>query len=686
MIPLNKGIYTVDIETKPLPQYDKNYKKIDSDNSESELQEVDSPGLLPWCSEIYGMSVAWGDDFDKECAYFTGDDIKVVVEILSKEKLKLGAHNIFFDWVNLYYHFNLPLNFVVDSGVISQCINNSDFIQSFGLKQTVERLYNVITQDIELKEYLKIHHRVAPSKYGEFIHLCPPEMIAKYCKLDSHYCWRIINDCKRWLKSDIRQYMKFYVAEVKMTMMQFIEGILVDRAGLLKEKNILTAQINDIYDKFMNHPELKPHIEQIQQSKFEKTQAGYKKKILVKEDWEKDNPFNINSTAQLKELFDAQKLHWNESKQKFEYPYVNTLPGTKYNNPLSPKLGTKFLHAYGVGGEILADKGEKATLISHIERALDESELDNKIHAHVNLLGTKSGRISGSGVNIIATPISDEQYGKYLIVEDDWEIMSTDYLSLEPTILACLSNDPVLKYATYEGQGKEPFFKDGVLWIDDIYVSAAYSASFMRREIEDKLDLTNWVKNSDAEKKKIKFIRSLSKTIVLASNYGASALKVQQTVREQLKVTIPLKDIKTFQESYWSTFAVAAQYKRHLEQKVLKDGYIINLGGFPLTFYDRPGGVIQGEHKALNRVIQSSAAVCMKLLLYFIYPMIRNRNDIIPLVSDWHDASWFKIRKGIEEEVKQIILKALEQVNETLKLPLKLRLDFNIGESFYHAK
>lgn len=712
MFPIFKDkLYVIDIEVKPLPEFDKKkYQKDVESNEVTDEIHVDTPNFYPWCSEIYGLSLAWGPDYNTESIYFQKHDIEQVISILSKEKLKLGAHNIFFDWCNLYYKFCLPLNFVVDSGVISQAINNSDYITSFGLKQTTQRMYNIETQDFEIKDYLKDNFKIPESKYGEFIHLCPVELIEKYCRLDSHYCWRLIHDSVKWIKSDISLYMQLYVSEVKLTIQQFIEGISINKKGFEIEKDRLKSEVNAIEDKFLNHSDLIEYINKVQISKFNKAQSKLKKKQLDFEEWSLSpkNRFNINSTDQLKQLFDLQGLYFDNKLEKFIYPYLNVIPGTKINNPNSPKLGTKFLHAYGLGGEILADKGEKVTLSQHIERALEEAELTGSIHPHINLLGTRTGRISASGVNIIATPISESSYGKNLIIEDGWVLVVRDVKSLEPTLLACLSNDPVLRYSTYEGEGKEPFIKDDILWIDDNYIMAAYSAPFMRKEMmpvselelkaipfeeqykyttETRLNLANWVKNSDVEKKKIKQIRNLSKSIVLSTNYGAGPLKVQSKIREDLKITIPLKNIIEFQENYWATFNIASQYKRKLETIAQRDGYFINIGGYPLTFFEKiNNGIISGSHKALNKMLQSSAAVVMKLLLHYTYQRIKNRFDIIPQVCDWHDAMFFKVHNETVNEFISLTDAALDDVNKTLNLPLKLRLDFNKGSCFYDCK
>ena len=85
-------------------------------------------------------------------------------------------------------------------------------------------------------------------------------------------------------------------------------------------------------------------------------------------------------------------------------------------------------------------------------------------------------------------------------------------------------------------------------------------------------------------------------------------------------------------------------------------------------------------------MIQSSAAVCMKLLLYYLLPKIQKRDDVIPLVSDFHDAFFLQVKIGSEKEINTLAESALDEVNSTLNLPLKLRLDYHSGLSFYDCK
>jgi len=699
MIPIIPGqLYAIDIETAPLPQYVKknsvdegkvkNYSEERENDEIEDTNSFDGAGLLPWTSKIIGIGVCWGNDMEYNTAYFVDEDIVKLVKFIADNKLQLAGHNIFFDWCHLYYHFELPLNFIMDSGVISQCINNSDFVRSFGLKQTTQRLYNVITQETEIQEYLKIHHKIPPSRYGQYLYLVPSDILSKYCRLDAYYCLKIINDSPKYLVSNISKYMELYVCEVRLTIRQFIEGICVNRESFIIERERIKKEIQQIENEFLTHEDLQYPIYQVQVEKFNKAQDKLKRKMLDFSEWEKTNKFNINSSAQLKMLFNFQGLHFNKDTNKFEYPFVNVKTGTKINNLDSPKLGAKFLYAYGIGGKILGNRGEKVTLVSHIDRALEESELTGRIHAHINLLGTKSGRVSGSGVNIIATPISDAQYGKNLIIDDpEYEIMSVDFAALEPTILAALSNDPILKYTCFEGIGKEPYVENGKLWISDIYLTSAYAADFMRPELEDKLILSNWVHDSEGEKKKVKHIRNIAKAIVLKSNYSAGAQKIKQGLMEDLKVDVPLKHVQLFLDNYWDTISVAAKYKREIEQRAQDVGYLINIGGFPLIFYESPGGIIDGIHKALNRMIQSSANICMKLLIYFYSKYMKNRNDVFPLISNWHDAMWLKVKKTSLEEIKSIFInKILPDVNKVLEFSINLSLSINHGSTFYDAK
>lgn len=690
MFPLiDKHIYAIDIEVKPLPDFDKYYAKTQEVDEESESDcgeklEVEEPSLYPWFSEIFGIGIAWGPAFDDTC-YFTGEDIPKLLNFISEHDLKLCAHNILYDYLHLYYHFARPLAFVADSGVFLQCINNSDHVISFGLKQGTARLYNVPTQEIEVKEYLATNHRIKNAQYGKYIYLCPQEIVSKYCRLDAMYCWKIVHENDHLLLSDISMYMKLYLTEVRLTIQQITHGIRIDREGMAKAKDEINEELNLIATEFFNDEELKPYIHQVQHERFLEKAATYKKKVIQFEEWEKNNKFNINSKPQLKKLFEAQKLHYNEAKQKFEYPYVNNLPHTKIPNPNSPKLGTNFLHAYGRGGKILSDRSEKCVLLNKIETVLTESVYDGRIHPQINMLGTKSGRISASGINIVAAPLDEKRYGKFLLADEGYAVIGVDFSALEPTVFACLSNDPVLRYTTYEGVGKEPFVKDGILWIDDLYLSAAYKVPSMQSFIEQNLDLSNWIKDPELEKTKCKSVRRPSKTLVLSTNYGAGAKTAQQTLGEELKIYVPLKEVQVFQDSYWELIHVAAQYKRKIEKEAQQNGFLVNIGGFPLVFYDRKGGIITGTHKALNRMIQSSAAVCMKVFLYCIAPKLKGTSAKVS-IADIHDCMVTQVRDEELSLFYKIVNDALEETNKILSLPLSLRLSIKSGKTFYDIK
>jgi hypothetical protein len=102
--------------------------------------------------------------------------------------------------------------------------------------------------------------------------------------------------------------------------------------------------------------------------------------------------------------------------------------------------------------------------------------------------------------------------------------VSVDFASGEPTVTSHFSRDPNYLYSTFEGVGKDPFWKNGVLMIDDIYLMTMSISPIHRRRIEeafrDSYDglsfVEAWRKDPDIVKKRIKKEREFTKAACLA--------------------------------------------------------------------------------------------------------------------------------------------------------------------------
>ena len=91
----------------------------------------------------------------------------------------------------------------------------------------------------------------------------------------------------------------------------------------------------------------------------------------------------------------------------------------------------------------------------------------------------------------------------------------------------------------------------------------------------------------------------------------------------------------------------------------------------------------QGERMALNTPIQGSAADILKKAMVDIYNEFENRKLKSKMLIQVHDELIFNVYNDELEEVKKIVKDKMENV---YKLSVPLKVDINIGTTWYEAK
>lgn len=343
----------------------------------------------------------------------------------------------------------------------------------------------------------------------------------------------------------------------------------------------------------------------------------------------------------------------------------------------------QFTRGIKVDQKYLEEKLNDPTLDEYLQNKLlklaNESSITGRFHPTLNLLGANTGRISSSGANILSAPLSNPTYGKSLIADEGYEILCIDFNQLEPTIFAGLSYDPILQYAVSEGKRKEAFISNHLM-ISDLYLMAAYEMPWMREELLNKLDLSNWRIYPEVEKQKLKELRNLSKMIVNMTNYGAGPLIIQEKIFKKLGKKESIQNIAEFQKRYWELIPIAYGYKISLEQKALFDNILYTMGGFSLHF-DKTN-----SYTALSRYIQTHANICMKLFLTYFYLEIKKRKDVQLLLCDFYDACRVQVKKESIHQIYDVInFYVLPFINQTFNYLVNFSVTIKQGETFYDA-
>ena len=259
-------------------------------------------------------------------------------------------------------------------------------------------------------------------------------------------------------------------------------------------------------------------------------------------------------------------------------------------------------------------------------------------------------------------------------------IISIDLSAGEPSVTANFSGDKNYRWATLDGVGQAPFYRDGVLTIDDIYLMTASASSMYKQALLDafnrdwdgKTFVEQWLADSEVIKGYLKKLRQVAKILCLGLGYGMQPRKMVKQMYEQ-GVSITFQEASDFFNTYWGLFADVRKFSMKLQNQVKHDGFIINPFGYRMVCEPR---------LAFNYFIQSSVSGIMHVFLAKLvaaapystfYTVI---HDELLMEVDDHMLDQFRIDTRL----------ATDSLNEDLNWSVKIRTGFVAGKDLYNAK
>lgn len=258
--------------------------------------------------------------------------------------------------------------------------------------------------------------------------------------------------------------------------------------------------------------------------------------------------------------------------------------------------------------------------------------------------------------------------------------VSQDVVSLEPTITAEFSKDPLYRYAVYEGIGKPVSMSRGILMLDDVYLM---TASFLPHTKDGALKfyesgaLDNWHLLTEDERDPIKdkckkTVRNPAKTAALGLGYGMGWRKLQKTSGEA-GFPISAEVAKATKDAYWKNFEGLAALRDYLSWEIKKKGAVVNPFGYRLT---------PEPHKAFNAYIQSSASGVLDIYGRFLL----HDRPWINFVALIHDEILVEIPENCVDEFKFISAEAVKDLNGALGWECPIRFGTKIAKTFAEVK
>lgn len=347
-------------------------------------------------------------------------------------------------------------------------------------------------------------------------------------------------------------------------------------------------------------------------------------------------PFNINSPKQVAEvLFD--KLELKSKKKK--------------SRSTSAEILEELAEEYEICDYILQHRKFsklKSTYTDVLPTLI--SKRDCRIHTTYNQALTVTGRLSSSNPNLQNIPIRTEEGNKirsaFCAQNKDSLILSADYSQIELRLLAHVSKDENLIKA----------FTSGV----DVHTMTA--SKVFGVEVENVT----------------KDMRRKAKAVNFGIVYGQSKYGLAKNLG------ISNQEAQDFIEKYFEYYSGVKQYMEDKKQFAQLNGYVETIFGrkrYLASELMSPNFQIRefAQRAAINQPLQGTAADLIKMAMIEVDKLLKEKNLKSKMIMQVHDELVFELPKEELEELKLLVLKAME-LNQPLSVPLEI--DINYGENW----
>ncbi len=292
----------------------------------------------------------------------------------------------------------------------------------------------------------------------------------------------------------------------------------------------------------------------------------------------------------------------------------------------------------------------KSTYIDGLRAVIDDQH--EKVHTSLNQTIAVTGRLSSTEPNLQNIPIRlpfGRKVRQFFIAEEGCTLLDADYSQIELRVLAHLSGDETLINA----------FKND-LDIHRITASQVFGVP------EDQITSLQ---------------RSRAKEVNFGIVYGMGDFGLGESLG------ISRKEAKTYIESYFKTYPKVQSFMDDIIAECKEKGYVTTILGRKRqipeithsNFMVRSGA----ERIARNTPIQGSAADIIKIAMINIYRALEKKDLKSRLILQVHDELIINVHDDELDIVKALLSEAME---EAFELVVPLKIDMNMGNSWYDAK
>ena len=334
---------------------------------------------------------------------------------------------------------------------------------------------------------------------------------------------------------------------------------------------------------------------------------------------------------------------------KLSIPYPKKIKNDSYST--SADILNKLTN-YEIVEKVLTYRMLAKLYSNYAVGLIDYIKEDGRIHTIFNQTLTRTGRLSSTSPNLQNIPMRTE-YGRMIrkafISSNDGYILSSDYSQIELRVFAHMSNATNLIEA----------FNNNM----DIHTKTAMDIYHVSEEEVTPL------------------MRRNAKAVNFGILYGISSFGLSEDLN------INVKEAKEFIDNYLNTYTGIKDYMESLKKDAYQNGYVKTLFGRTRIIDELKNSnyIIRQsvERMALNTPIQGTSADILKKAMIEIYDLFSEKKLKSKMIIQVHDELVFDVYKDEKEVVEQIVKEKMENV---YKLNVPLKVDINIGTSWYEAK
>jgi DNA polymerase-1 len=620
-----------------------------------------------------------------DCREFYSADLETqelwktrVIELINSCKEIVG-HNLGFDFIMLYHHFNAKMNNMIDT-MLQELIINGEGMSSakkvgigVGMEDTGLRYdldvskeeqkwwidldlrdewkqplpdnqLNYCYQDVKVPLLLHEKQKLILEEKGlESIAILENACIAPIAIMQYDGCYV---DTKRWEK--VVQAKKQKRDELNEEIVKVLSPFVVNENDAIYQ---------DSLKKLLTWEESLKQVESKLKEVYQSTLTGVT--------W---NAFKTQHIKKFKEMYPKPKLPKRVEKINLNSPKQMKIALNALGIPVTStdkENLEQYEQEHNIIKTLLEWKKLDKLINSFGETFLTKVDIDGRIHPQYHQIGASTGRMSCSNPNWQQIPShEDEKAGdtvrSCIVAEKGNCILTADFSNIELRILAEMSQDEIML----------SLFESGV----DLHSSTA-NMMFNLNASEDEIKGNKEKGIKALELSPGLSYRSAAKTINFGLMYGMSPISLAKT----LKISDDLAN--NLFKAYFKTYPQVKIWLDKTAMRAVKDGYSLTVLGRK-RFYDTslrkakilgiPYNQMISSYKrqAKNAPIQGTSADITKHALVILY---KSMPSYLKIVACVHDEIVVEVPKDKASEASEILSNAMYQACKfhlkTVKIP-----------------